>query len=106
MGWFATLDPALLIATTDRGDQLDLLVVPPSASVDAAWRAVTMAADPTNVRRAPDILLSTCAIAVPAAGTSADYGVWDNEGGRVPGDEPYPATTTHSHHPLGLRSAS
>src|SRR5438874_8311155 len=29
MGWFTSLDPALLIATTERGDQIDLLVVPP-----------------------------------------------------------------------------
>jgi hypothetical protein len=55
IGWFASLHPALLIATTDRGDQLDLLVVPPTATAAAAEKAMTTAADPTNITRAPDI---------------------------------------------------
>jgi hypothetical protein len=36
MGWFATPNPALLIATTDRGDQLDLLVVSHQTAAAAA----------------------------------------------------------------------
>lgn len=80
MGWFASLDPALLIATTDRGDQLDLLVVPPRTAAPAAERAMTMAADPTNIMRAPDVL----AVAPVAPGNGPDpNAVWDNEGGRI-----------------------
>jgi hypothetical protein len=57
-GWFASVDAALLIAITERGDQLDILVVPPSASTATAERAMTTAADPTNMLRAPAILLA------------------------------------------------
>ncbi|MDW5325115.1 DUF5994 family protein [Plantactinospora sp. KLBMP9567] len=56
VGWFSSLDAALLIATTDRGDQLDLLVVPPGSTAAAAERAMATAADPTNTMRAPAIL--------------------------------------------------
>ncbi|GIG76828.1 hypothetical protein HC028_09005 [Planosporangium flavigriseum] len=59
IGWFSSLDPTLFIATTHRGDQLDLLVVPPQTAAPAAERAMTMAADPTNFMRAPDILTAT-----------------------------------------------
>ncbi|GLZ75199.1 hypothetical protein Afil01_00060 [Actinorhabdospora filicis] len=31
VGWFASLDASLAIVTTDRGGQLDLLVIPPEA---------------------------------------------------------------------------
>jgi Family of unknown function (DUF5994) len=66
VGWFATLDPALLIATTDRGDQLDVLVVPPSTAAATATRAMATAADPTNTRRAPEILAAMSAATPPA----------------------------------------
>ncbi len=56
MGWFTSMDPALLIATTYRGDQIDLLVVPPQTPAMAAEQAMATAANPTNVVRAPDIL--------------------------------------------------
>ncbi|MEV1289473.1 DUF5994 family protein [Micromonospora sp. NPDC049679] len=80
MGWFASLDPALLIAITDRGDQLDVLVVPPDTGAATARRAMTMAADPMNTMRAPDILA-----AMPAAPRNGPdpHAVWDNEGGHT-----------------------
>jgi hypothetical protein len=85
-GWFTSLDPALLIATTDTGDQLDILIIPPHTAADAANRAMTAAANPANTRRAPDIL------ATPAAPSTATdlhddadpNAVWDNEGGHIP----------------------
>src|SRR5439155_15044393 len=40
MGWFATMDPTLLIATTDHGEQIDLLVVPPPTAATAAEQAM------------------------------------------------------------------
>ncbi|MFC8850309.1 MULTISPECIES: DUF5994 family protein [unclassified Micromonospora] len=82
IGWFDTLDPALLVATTRRDLQVDLLVVPPATPTAAAEWAMATAADPTNLRRAPDILASTAARPRAAAATGSDtYAVWDNEGG-------------------------
>ncbi len=56
LGWFVTLGPALMVATTDDGDQLELLVVPPSASAMVAHHAMAAAADSANTRHAPDLL--------------------------------------------------
>jgi hypothetical protein len=87
LGWFASVDAALVIATTEHGAQLDLLVVAPGTAQDAARRAMARAADPADTTRAPDILLTTTAVpARPrtvAAGQDTDAGsAWDNEGGR------------------------
>jgi hypothetical protein len=83
MGWFASLDSALLIATTELGDQVDLLVVPPGTAAAAAKRAMSIAADPTNVTRAPDILAAMPALQ-PNPPNGPDPGtVWDNEGGHL-----------------------
>jgi hypothetical protein len=80
LGWFDTLDPALLVATTGRDLQVDLLVVPPATSPAVAERAMATAGDPADLRRAPEIL---AAVRVPPAATTRPdaYGVWDNEGG-------------------------
>lgn len=88
LGWFTTLDPALLIATTDARDQLDLLVVAASTPTALAQRAMTMAADPTNTLRAPDILTAAVATPTPppAAAPRTDDDprtAWDNEGGHL-----------------------
>lgn len=87
IGWFASVDPALAIATTERGDQLDLLVVPPDVAEAAARHAMQRAADPTGTMRAPAILAAILAPpARPLTGTvgrdTDAGGVWDNEGGR------------------------
>ena len=65
IGWFTSLDPALLIAITDRDDQLDLLVVPPGTADAAARAALARSADPADVTGAARIL-AACATAVPA----------------------------------------
>jgi hypothetical protein len=73
VGWYVSLNPALLVATTDTGAQLDLLVVPPTASASEAEQAMSAAADATNVRSAPDILAgrpSTEAAAAKAGAAS------------------------------------
>ncbi|MEV4823851.1 DUF5994 family protein [Micromonospora sp. NPDC049274] len=80
IGWFDTLDPAVLVATTGRDDQIDLLVVPPATEPEAAARAMTTAADPANRRRAP-VILATAQSPGPSATTACRYAVWDNEGG-------------------------
>jgi hypothetical protein len=94
MGWFTSLDPALAIATTDNGDQLDLLVVPPHTAEAVARAAMARAADPTNTMRAPDILAAVPPgldqALVADAGRDADAGsAWDNEGGRLADDRPH-----------------
>ena len=82
IGWFDTLDPALLVATTGRDDQVDLLVVPPDTTPEAAERAMATAADPANLRHAPDILTAAPTLqGATTAGWSDAYAVWDNEGG-------------------------
>jgi hypothetical protein len=84
IGWYASLDPAVLIATTYGGDQIDLLVVPPRTAAGAAKRAMTVAADPAGLLRAPDILAAIPAAPAPAPGADADeQPVWDNEGGSI-----------------------
>ncbi|MEW2328627.1 DUF5994 family protein [Micromonospora chersina] len=83
LGWFDTLDPAVLVATTGGDLQVDLLIVPPATEAAAAERAMAAAADPTNVRRAPDILNAVRVPPAPASSNRADpCAVWDNEGGR------------------------
>ncbi len=82
IGWFDTLDPALLVATTGRDIQVDLLVVPPATPRATAEWAMATAADPTNLRRAPDILAGAPVGPRAAAATgSAEDAAWDNEGG-------------------------
>lgn len=72
--WSADLDPSLLIATTSRGERLDLLVVPHLMAAPAAERAMAVAADPKNTGRAPTILAITSR--TPGAGeqSTADLG--------------------------------
>jgi Family of unknown function (DUF5994) len=87
-GWFASLDPAVLIATTYSGDRLDILVVPPQTAADGAKQAMTAAADPVDTRRAPDILAELIATA-PGPDDNADpNAVWDNEGGHISTSRP------------------
>lgn len=84
MGWFASLDPALVIATTYSGDQIDLLVVPPRTAATSATMAMTVAADPANLRRASAILAAIPTAPAPDPGEGAEeQPVWDNEGGRT-----------------------
>jgi hypothetical protein len=87
IGWYANLDPALLIATTYTGDQVDLLVVPPRTPAAAAKKAMTAAADPANRLRAQAILAAApAAPAAPAPGPAEgadEQPGWDNEGGRT-----------------------
>jgi Family of unknown function (DUF5994) len=59
LNWSAGLDPALLIATTIRDQQLTLLVVAPHTDAATAKRAMTVAADPANRLGAHDILTAT-----------------------------------------------
>jgi Family of unknown function (DUF5994) len=95
MGWYTTMDPALLIATTDRGDQIDLLVVPPRTAATAAEQAMATAADPTNITRAPGILAARAAARPTAENGSDQDAVWDNEGGRLNDARPHRPVNGH-----------
>ncbi|GAB3947158.1 DUF5994 family protein [Micromonospora vulcania] len=77
LGWFDSLDPAVLVITTGQDIQVDLLVVPPTTSTAAAEWAMATAADPGNLRRAPDILAALRAAPAPADSSA----IWENEGG-------------------------
>lgn len=83
LGWFASMDPALLVAITDRGDQIDLLVVAPVTPKAAAQLAMATAASPGNLKRAPFILPATTDAAIPVGNGSAGTAAWDNEGGSI-----------------------
>lgn len=82
MGWFTSQGPALATAITTAGDQLDLLVVPPATSPEAAERAMAAAADPDVFTSAAGIL-TTAAASESAGGGPESAGVWENEGGRA-----------------------
>ncbi len=83
MGWFTSLDPALLIATTERGDQIDLLVVPPGTAQATARTVMARAADPANTTRAPAILATMPAALIAPPDDVTPASVWDNEGGHL-----------------------
>lgn len=87
-GWFASVDPAVLIATTYDGAQIQLLVVPPSTATGPAERAMNQAADPANRARAQAILTAepVAATSHGQPGRDDDDGAdehprWDNDGG-------------------------
>jgi hypothetical protein len=63
VGWFTALDAGTLVASTDRGDQIDLLVVPPETATTAAEAAMATAADPANRLRATAILAGSPPVA-------------------------------------------
>jgi hypothetical protein len=85
LGWFASMDPALLVAITDAGDQIDLLVVPPSIARSAAEQAMRTAADPDNRKRAQHVLAETPTPTPPPARANGSQAkaAWDNEGGSI-----------------------
>jgi hypothetical protein len=89
LGWFATLDAELLIATTSEDKRVDLFVVSPDASSASVDVAMTMASS------GPDALTATVLRAAMLAQTSASAtklspaeANWESEGGRVNGYRP------------------
>lgn len=91
IGWFTTLESNLLIIFTDRGERLDLLVVPPATPSAVAQHAMAVAASSANMVRSADILKPRLARAevVDATMTGSLDAVpdllaeWDNEDGPV-----------------------
>jgi hypothetical protein len=56
VGWFTTLDPALVIATGAQDVRIDLAVIPPETPYAEAVAAMLAASRPGNTRRAGEIL--------------------------------------------------
>ncbi|MEV4539047.1 DUF5994 family protein [Asanoa sp. NPDC049518] len=81
VGWFASVDPAVVIATTYGGDQVDLLVVPPPTAPAAADKMIAEAADPANFTRAQAILAVMTAVPAPVEVADDEQPAWVNEGG-------------------------
>ena len=73
---------------TDADDQIDLLIVPPDLSQEAANRVMAKAADPANRAHAPDLLdaAGPATRGGPTRIALADVAeaAWDNEGGARP----------------------
>lgn len=87
VGWFTTLDPNLLIATTNSEQRVDLLVLSPDTPNASAAAAMTMAADGGPGLSAPAILAAIPAhIPAQPLGQPFAEAVWESEGGRVNGD--------------------
>jgi len=62
MGWFTSVDPGVLIATTDEGVQVDLLVVPPGTTSAVAEAVMRQAVDPANRLRAAAMIATLPAL--------------------------------------------
>ncbi len=95
LGWFATLDPELLIASTGGDQRADLLVVSPDASSASAHAAMTMASSGPDALTAAAVRAATSAQS-PGSPTSQSRAEadWESEGGRVNGRQT--ATTSSS----------
>jgi hypothetical protein len=89
LGWFASLDSAMAVATTEHGEQIDLLVVPPDTAEAAARSAMARAADPNDTMRAPAILATIPAQATPSDHDVKERSAWDNEGGSQAANRPH-----------------
>jgi hypothetical protein len=83
IGWFTTLESSLMIIFTDRGERLDLLVVPPATPDAVAQHAMAVAASPANMVRSADILkprlAQTEAVVVDTDAVQDPLAAWDNE---------------------------
>jgi Family of unknown function (DUF5994) len=84
LGWFTSLDPCLLIATTSNDQRVDLLVVPPDASRATANAAMDMAAEGAPTLRAAAIMASDATRPSDQPRAEAD---WESEGGLVAGHQ-------------------
>jgi len=84
LDWADTIDPHLIIATCGHEDRLNLLVVPPRATMRCAAAALATATDTTSALRASEILLR---VSIPLSSSTKSEppseSVWEDDGGRV-----------------------
>lgn len=78
LGWYDSQPRGLLTAAGDRIPRLDLLVVPPVTNEATAIAALTVAADPGNTLRAPEIL---AAMQPEPEEPEEPEATWEGEGG-------------------------
>ncbi|GGR64576.1 hypothetical protein GCM10010169_04500 [Micromonospora fulviviridis] len=87
VGWFASLEAALVIVTGPEDLRIDLLVIPPETTYAVATAAMLAASRPGNTTRAGDILPTPPR---PHPRRLARYGddvaVWETEGGHLQPD--------------------
>jgi hypothetical protein len=83
MGWFTSVDPGVLIATTEQGVQVDLLVVPPGTSRDVAEAVMRQAVDPANRLRAAKMIATLPAPVAADPADSPDAGAVRDDGVRA-----------------------
>jgi hypothetical protein len=79
VGWFTTLDPALIILTGPRDLRIDLVVIPPQTAFAVATAAMHAAFRAGNTTRAADILPPP-----RQAGSRPPAQPGDPEGGQLP----------------------
>lgn len=80
LGYFTSQPTALLTALCDRGDRVDLLVIPPDTEASTADAAMVLAATTTNLVHAQHIV-AAAARTRDIEGGSED--VWETDGGRL-----------------------
>lgn len=86
VSWFRSMDPHGLSVATDRGDPIELLVVPADTAPESAGMAMSLAASGKADRSRPTDML---AASVEAAARESEWvgsdqeHAWENEGGRT-----------------------
>jgi hypothetical protein len=87
VGWFSTLDRALVIATGPQNLRIDLAVIPPETPRAEAMAVMLAASHPANTRRAGDILSVSPYARSRRQGPQIDAeAVWETEGGHLQPD--------------------
>ena len=89
VGWFATLDANLVIATTSSERRIDLLVISPDASSSWADTAMSMACNGAGSLTATAILAAVSTRAAAAAPSQRrTTGAWESGGSEINGHRP------------------
>src|SRR5258708_33174521 len=71
---FSTAEPSLLVAITESGEQISLLIVPPDAKASSARVGLAKSADPANRLQAPAILAALSIEPLTSLGAGAAAG--------------------------------
>lgn len=87
VSWFRSMDAHGLTVATDRGDPIELLVIPADIAPESAGVAMSMAASGKADRRRPTDMLAASIDAARAresewVGADQEH-AWENEGGRT-----------------------
>lgn len=84
VGWYRSMDSHSVSVTMDRGDPIQLLVVPAETAHTPAEAALTMAASGRDQGRRTDILAASNAARVSTLQSAdRDQQRWENEGGQT-----------------------